>query len=117
MQQTELQRISVEQSGEITIVTFLDANLLDEKLIDQLGEELQSLVHDRCKIILDFNDVTYLSSATLGKLIFLEKKAKVARGQLRLCSLAWDILEVFSLTSLDKFFSLSVNRFTAVVGL
>ncbi len=117
MQQSELKRIRVEQTGNITIVTFLDAALLDEKLIDGLGEELQSLVHDRCKIILDFNDVTYLSSATLGKLISLHKKTRKVSGHLRLCNLASDIVEVFSLTSLDKFFSLSPNRFTAIVGL
>jgi hypothetical protein len=44
-------------------------------------------VDGRKKLIVDFCNVEYYSSAALGKLITLDKKMKAAKGKLRLCSI------------------------------
>ena len=99
-------RIEVEEVGGATVVTFVDKRILDEQNIQLIGEQLFSLVEDqnRDKIVLDFENVEYLSSAALGKLITLNKKVKAVDGQLRLCSIKKDIREVFMITRLDKVF-------------
>ena len=49
----------------------VDRKILDEANIQELGHELYQLVEqdNRSKIILNFSNVEFLSSAALGKLI------------------------------------------------
>jgi len=71
----------------------------------------------RQKIVLDFSNVEYLSSAALGKLITMDKKMKTAKGQLRLCAIRPDIYEVFAITKLNKLFVMKDNLEAALQGL
>ncbi|MFN0054612.1 MAG: STAS domain-containing protein, partial [Planctomycetales bacterium] len=86
--------------------------------IQIIGNQLFSLVDEdhRKKIVLDFTNVEYLSSAALGKLITMDKKVKASGGKLRLCSIRADILEVFKITRLDKLFTIRDDREKALDG-
>ncbi|MAT16300.1 MAG: anti-anti-sigma factor [Planctomyces sp.] len=103
-----LRRIDIDEFGDITIAKFIDNKILDETNIQIIGNQLFALVEQdgRKKIIVDFSNVEYLSSAALGKLITLEKKVKAARGKLRLCSIRPEIYEVFVITKLNQLFTI-----------
>lgn len=101
-------RLEVEPIGDVIVVNFVDRKILDEQNIQTIGEQLFSLVDDEGhkKILLNFGNVEYLSSAALGKLITLNKKVQNASGKLILCNIDPQILEVFEITKLDKFFKI-----------
>ena len=101
-------RLSVEDFGDITVVSFTDRKILDEQNIQVIGEQLFSLVDEQGlkKILLNFSNVEYLSSAALGKLITLNKKLQQAGGKLILCNIDAQIFEVFEITKLDRFFKI-----------
>ena len=101
-------RIDVSKVGDVTVVKFVDKKILDEAGIQELGAELFSLVeHDnRRSIVLNFDNVDFLSSAALGKLITLDRKVKSAQGRLKMCSIRPEILEVFQITKLNKVFDI-----------
>lgn len=105
---TRRRRLEVEPIGDITVVNFVDRKILDEQNIQIIGEQLFSLVDEenRRKILLNFSNVEYLSSAALGKLITLNKKLQQAGGKLILCNIDAQIYEVFEITKLDKFFKI-----------
>ncbi|GAB4162013.1 MAG: hypothetical protein Tsb009_39160 [Planctomycetaceae bacterium] len=111
-------RIDLDEVGDVTIVRFVDKRILDETNIQIIGNQLFGLVDEdgRKKIILDFSNVEYLSSAALGKLITLDKKVKGAKGELRLCSIRPDIYEVFAITRLDKLFEIYEDQEKALDG-
>src|SRR5262245_65958006 len=111
-------RLDVEEVNDVTVARFTDKKILDESNIQIIGNQLFSLVDDdhRDKIILDFTNVEYLSSAALGKLITMDKKVKASGGKLRLCSIRSDILEVFKITRLDKLCTVEDNREKALEG-
>jgi anti-sigma B factor antagonist len=111
-------RLDLEDVNDVTIARFTDKKILDESNIQIIGNQLFSLVDEdhRQKIVLDFTNVEYLSSAALGKLITMDKKVKAASGKLRLCSIRSDILEVFKITRLDKLFTIRENREKALEG-
>jgi anti-sigma B factor antagonist len=111
-------RIDIEEIGDITIATFMDKKILDETNIQIIGSQMFGLVDEdqRLKIILDFSNVEYLSSAALGKLITMEKKVKGARGKLRLCSIRPEIMEVFAITKLNKLFKICDDQEKALEG-
>jgi len=112
-------RLDVETIGDITIAKFVDKKILDETNIQIIGNQLFGLVEDdgRKKIILDFSNVEYLSSAALGKLITMDKKVKTAGGKLRLCSIRPDIYEVFAITKLNQVFDIKDDQDQAMAGL
>lgn len=114
----EARRIDIEDVDDVTIAKFIDKRILDETNIQLIGNQLFGLVEEdhRHKIILDFTNVEYLSSAALGKLITLEKKVKSVNGQLRLCGIRPMIYEVFAITQLDKMFKIFEDQERALDG-
>ncbi len=101
-------RIQVSEDAGVSVVRFVDKKIVDSATIEQLGEELNSLVtvEKRNMILLNFEGVEFLSSAALNKLISLNSKVKAAAGRLKLCSLRNEIKEVFTITRLDRVFDL-----------
>jgi anti-sigma B factor antagonist len=108
-------RLKVEEIGDVTVVNFLDRKILDEQNIQVIGDQLFSLVEEgRKKMLLNFANVEYLSSAALGKLITLNKKLQAVRGQLILCNIDAQIYEVFEITKLDRFFNIQKEEQAAL---
>jgi anti-sigma B factor antagonist len=101
-------RLEVEHIGDVTVVNFLDRKILDEQNIQRIGDQLFGLVDTEGarKVLLNFSNVEYLSSAALGKLITLNKKLGAVGGRLILCNIDPQIYEVFEITKLDKFFKI-----------
>ena len=111
-------RLDIEEVGDVTVAKFTDKKILDENNIQMIGNQLFGLVDDdgRRKIVLDFSNVEYLSSAALGKLITMNKKVSDAGGHLRLCSIRPDIFEVFAITRLNKVFDIRDDQQAALAG-
>ena len=93
-----------ERMGDIGIVRFETAQVLEEMNVQQLGDELRELVekHYLVKLIINFERVKFLSSAVLGKLISLNKRVANEKGRLGLCNINDDVRQVFKITRLDK---------------
>jgi anti-sigma B factor antagonist len=106
--QPQRRRLELEEIGDVTVVSFVDRKILDEQNIQIIGDQLFNLVEEqgKKKILLNFGNVEYLSSAALGKLITLNKKVQAASGRLILCNIDPQIYEVFEITRLDKFFNI-----------
>ena len=114
--QPRRRRREVEDIGDVTVVNFIDRKILDEQNIQLIGEQLFSLVDEsgRKKILLNFGNVEYLSSAALGKLITLNKKLQQAGGRLVLCNIDPQIYEVFEITKLNKLFNIQKEEQAAL---
>jgi anti-sigma B factor antagonist len=109
-------RLEVEDIGDVTVVNFVDRKILDEQNIQIIGEQLFSLVDElgRRKILLNFQNVEFLSSAALGKLITLNRKLQGVGGRLVMCGIAKEIREVFEITKLDKLFKIFADEQSAL---
>jgi anti-sigma B factor antagonist len=114
--QPRRRRLEVEQIGDVTVVNFVDRKILDEQNIQIIGDQLFSLVDNDGlrKLLLNFGNVEYLSSAALGKLITLNKKLQAVGGRLVLCNIDPQIYEVFEITRLDKFFNIQKEEQAAL---
>ncbi len=112
-------RISVTESGGVSVVQFEDRKILDEANIQELGQELFHLVEKdkRAKLVLNFSSVEFLSSAALGKLITLDKKARNNDCRVILTNIRPEIYEVFAITRLNKLFSIMDDEADALAAL
>jgi anti-sigma B factor antagonist len=106
-------------AGDVTLVRFLDRKIIDAANIQELGEELFTLVEKEKKqnLILNFTSVEFLSSAALNKLIMLDRKVKAVQGKMRLCNLRPEIYEVFVITRLNQLFDIKPNENDALAGM
>jgi len=111
-------RIRINETRDVSVVHFVDRKILDEANIQELGEELFALVEkeDRKKLLLNFANVEYLSSAALGKLIALEKKVRAHAGQIKLSDIRPEIYEVFQLTRLTRLFDIKDRESEALTA-
>src|SRR3954452_4006099 len=86
-------RLVVEDIGDITVVNFVDKKILDEQNIQMIGDDLFRLVDElgRRKLLLNFANVEFMSSAALGKLIRLHQRLNQVGGKLILCGISKSI--------------------------
>jgi anti-sigma B factor antagonist len=113
---TERRRMVVAKIGDLATVRFSDKKIVDSGNIEEMGEEMFSLVEkDHMKhVLLNFDGVEFLSSAALNKLILMDKKVKQVGGILRLCNLRAEIMEVFTITRLNRVFDIRKSEADAL---
>jgi anti-sigma B factor antagonist len=111
-------RLEVSDVGDVAVVRFVDRKILDEGNIQEVGQELYGLVEkeQRAKLLLNFSNVDFLSSAALGKLIKLEKKVRDAGGTLKLSNIRPEIYEVFVITKLTRVFDIKDDEAEALAA-
>jgi anti-sigma B factor antagonist len=101
--------LGVNESDDGIIVRFTSAKILDEGVILEIGDSLIEIL-DRASptksLMLDFKSVRFMSSAMIGKLVFLNKRAKAENVDLILCNIQPNVLEVFKITRLIKVFTI-----------
>ena len=112
-------RLKVAAEGDVTVVEVTDRKILDEVNIGQIGEQLNLLVAkaDVPKIVVDFANVSHMSSSALGILITLHKRVREKKGQLGLCNVQPAIYEVFVITRLNEIFNIFPSRSEALRSL
>ena len=103
-------RLMIQKDAEsaVTIIEFMDRNILDEASIQQIGEEIGAIIDESAfpKLLISFENVDHLSSAALGTLITISNKIRQKDGQLRLANINPQIYEVFVITKLNKLFQI-----------
>lgn len=100
--------LNVRKQGSVSIVELADRKILEEGLINQIGERLSELLsaEPAPQLLLDFKSVEHLSSAALGMLITLNRQVGEQRGRLVLANIHPQIYEVFKITRLNKLFNI-----------
>ena len=104
--------------GDVLIAYFQDVRIIDETRIQSLGQELNELVNntDTKNIVLNFRNVSFMSSAMIGKLIQFGKKCKSIEVNLRLCNINENIEQVFTLMKLERVFNIDKDEEQAIAG-
>jgi anti-sigma B factor antagonist len=89
-------------SCPVVVLRIEMAQLIGDTLADAIREEFltaRKLVNAR-HVVVDFEAVTYLSSASFRPLLSLLREVRAHGGRLVLCNLHPDVHEVFSVTRL-----------------
>jgi anti-sigma B factor antagonist len=108
--------LEVEPKGDIAVVRFLQPRILDEEIIDYIGQELLRLVDkEGCrKMVLDFRQVDAMATHMLGELLVLHKKIQAAGGRLALCEFRPHLREVFEVLKLTQVFHMYESETAAM---
>ena len=102
-------RIEIEYGLDVTFVTFMEDKILEEEQIRELREALEAVIekNEDKKLILNFVNVKFMTSAVLGLLVRVHKKVIELGGKLQLSNLDSNLRRVFEITQLTKVFDIS----------
>jgi anti-sigma B factor antagonist len=115
---TDMATLLTRKDGDILVVYFQDISIIDEARITSLGEELLDLIkNENDKIVVNFENVSFMSSAMIGKLIHFSTRCKEEKAKLRLCNINENVMKVFTLMNLQKVFELDVDESDSVAKL
>ena len=109
MAATNFKHIQISDINGVAVVDFVNSQLMfATDVVDEIGEELHSLISDHgySKIVLDFNNVQYVSSMMLAKLAKLERHVEIAKGKLKLCGLGPILMDTFRIGHFERVFSI-----------
>ena len=101
--------ITVKTDDDVSTVGFILSDLTDEENIELLGHELFTLVDQiGCrKMILNMENVRYMTSSVLGKLISLHRKLHRNEGRLVICNIGEELDQIMSVSRLNQYFHLA----------
>ena len=109
-------RFSTKKVNDVTVVRINEESVSDTDVIRVMSKELNSLAEalDKANMVLDFQDVSFVSSSGIGMLVTLRKKAESNKGKLVISSLNEDLYKLFKITNLDKLFEFANNEDDAI---
>lgn len=102
------QIVEFSDQGRVNVGTVRTSSVLSTINVVEFGNEVIAYIEARpgINLLLNFENVDYLSSAVLTELLRINKAIEAAKGQLRLCGVSKVIMEVFQITNLDKMFTI-----------
>ena len=111
--------VQVFNDGDCVRVEFTEKHIIDEVAIRQIGNELTKVVDglQRPRMIVSFRGVEHLSSAALGTLLTVLNRVKARDGQLRLCDINPQLLQIFEITKLNRVLRIERDVATAKASL
>lgn len=115
----EFKSLKIRQAEDVTVVGFRDASILDAITTQRVGRELYEVVESgsRRKVVLEFDNVRFLSSQTLGVLLTLRRKADKAGVKIALAAIRPELRRVFEITNLHKLFEFYESAAEAIAAM
>lgn len=113
MSRSETVEIQQEKRGDVTILKLrgrLDA-LTAPGTEAKVFEWIDS---GELKLLLDFQDVEYISSAGMRVLLSAAKKLKIHSGKLVLCSLTKEVMDILKMSGFDHVLDVARNEEDAI---
>ena len=107
---------TIDDRGAVVVARIAKTGLSEEDNIEQLGQELSMLVDQfGCRrLAVNFEIVTLITSAALGKFIALHRNLHRRDGRLVLCCVADMMQDVLNATKLNEYFTVTATADGAV---
>jgi anti-sigma B factor antagonist len=113
MSTTSAPHFLVKSINGVAVATFVNA-----KVVLEAREPLYDLVEKEGhkRIVLNFQNVRFISSAPIGVLINLTRKTAAVGGSVKFCCLDPDIVDIFRLTSVLQLFGIHDTEEDAIAS-
>jgi anti-sigma B factor antagonist len=102
-------RIAMRDVRGVRVIRFHDRQIFDERTVREVAEQTAAALGNSgepIRLVLDFTDVSLISSTFLSKLILLQRRVDASRGKLRLCEMSPVLQQVFRTSNLDRLFQI-----------
>ena len=106
---TESTYFRLNRGQQVLIVRISRKRITDEDNVDQFGESLADLVDNEGvrRMLMDVEELEYVTSSVLGKLILVHRKLDRVGGLLVFCNVGPDLDEILEATRLTTLFHIA----------
>ena len=107
--------VTVKEVNEVNVMSF-EGNL-DTNTAPQAQSQIDQLIDGgSSKILINFDNLNYISSAGLRVLLATAKKLKATSGDLKICGLNKTVQEVFDISGFSSILSVVATEEDALAG-
>lgn len=104
----DLLKIKVKEAGGLPVIKLVGE--IDLSTSPQFKEKIYEIIESgKRDVIVDLNGLDFMDSTGLGVLVAALKKTRMEGGSIRLICKKNNIMKVFTITGLDKVFSIYDN--------
>jgi anti-sigma B factor antagonist len=109
--------VQVDVSKEEDIVVVVVQGELDANTAPDLRAKFEELVgQGENQYVIDLTGVPVMDSSGIAALVNLFKRVRIGAGDVKLCGIREEIMEIFQLTRLDRVFDIFDSRADAVAS-
>lgn len=102
--------------GNDVLVIELREDNLDAGNVGAFKEEIQHLVKQLTRVVLDMQGVKFIDSSGLGALISCLRQLKARQGDIRLCQMSPSVAALFELMRMNRVFGIHASCNDAVAS-
>lgn len=108
----DTQPVTYNEIQNMTVGTLGAGTSLDAEGSKAFGDNIVGYIesHPGVRLLLNFQNITYLSSATLSELLRINDTAKTEKAAVQLCGLSKEIHKVFEITKLAGVFHVEADE-------
>lgn len=105
---TPATRLRLESVDGVTVVSFLDSVITDDVVLNEVRDELYRVVdvQKKTRLVLNLGNIRKYSTQFLGNLLGLKQRVVKAKGGLKLCSIAPNLMDAVKILHLEKVFEI-----------
>ena len=95
--------------GSVTVVE--PRGRIDSVTAQEFGQRMSKLLKAGChQIVIDFQNITYISSAGFRQLLIVNKSTQEMNGKLALCGIAGNVKRLFDIGAFGDLFPIFHSR-------
>jgi len=102
-----------ERVANVEMVT-LTGNSLDVTNSNEFKGDIQPVIEEHPFVVLDMSNVKFVDSSGCGAILSCLRKAREAKGDVKICNAAEQIIELFKLIRLDRIIEIHTSQQKAV---
>ncbi len=102
--------------GNNVLVVELREDNLDAGNVSAFKEEIQHLIVDLTRVVLDMHGVKFIDSSGLGALISCLRQLNARQGDVRLCRMSPSVTALFELMRMNRVFGIHASCEEAVAS-
>ena len=108
--------IEIKKLEDVAVVVFNTASICDVTGIEKISAQIKQFIEDNRpkKMVIDFVNVKFFTSQTLGLLLDLWRKLQASGGEVVISGINPQLHRVFKITNLDKIFRFFPDEQTAL---
>lgn len=112
----EKQTVEITTDENVTVVVFNAACISEVAQVQAASEKVTQFIAENCpkKMVVDFQQVKFFTSQTLGLLMDIWRRLKDYDGRVVISGINPQLHRVFKITNLDKIFEFYPDRQSAL---
>lgn len=103
----------IVEDNDVLVIDLREDNL-DASNVREFKDAIQSVIHERTKVVLDMSGVKFVDSSGLGSLISCLRLLNSRRGDFKLCGMSNSVRALFELMRMHRVFNIHDSRQEAV---